>query len=180
MEGVAKAPAAPVSETEAGEWYAVQTKPREEQKAVEHLENQGYYVFFPMWEVKKLQRGKEVTKQEPLFPNYLFVYLRAGVDNWGPIRSTRGVQRMVAFGSRPMPVPTNIIENIAARLQQHEPDKPLSAGDRVVVATSNEAGTELEAIFSRYDGEERVIVLMTLLQQVREVKVPMSQVAKKY
>lgn len=177
MSSVATSPATPTGKGEAGEWYAIQSKPREERRALEHLENQGYRVFYPMWETKKRRRGKTVVVKEALFPNYLFVYLRAGVDNWQPIRSTRGVLRMVAFGNKPAPVPYNVIAAIEHRLQQHEPTDALVEGDAVLVQTADSA--EMEAIFSRYDGEERVIVLLTLLQRVREVRAPVGQVKKR-
>lgn len=174
---VAQQPAAPTGTGCAGEWYAVQSKPREEQRALENLENQGYTVFYPTWKVAKLRGGKEVPTTEALFPGYLFVHLQAGVDNWHPIRSTRGVLRMVAFGRKPTPVPSNVVAAIQQRLQQMGCKKALTKGDKVSIASKT--GTEIDAIFSRYDGEERVIVLLTMMQRVREVRVPVAQVKKR-
>ncbi|WP_332455243.1 transcription termination/antitermination NusG family protein, partial [Pseudomonas fragi] len=34
---------------------------------------------------------------ESLFPGYLFIHMPPGA-NWAPLRSTRGVARVVAFG----------------------------------------------------------------------------------
>lgn len=175
---VAQQPAAPTGTGCAGEWYAVQSKPREEQRALENLENQGYTVFYPTWQVAKLRGGKEVPTTEALFPGYLFVHLQAGVDNWHPIRSTRGVLRMVAFGRKPTPVPSNVVAAIQQRLQQPAPSSALAKGDKVSVAAAF-AGTELDAVFSHYDGDARVIVLLTMMQRVREVRVPVAQVKKR-
>lgn len=178
MSPFAQHPASPAPSGEAGEWYLIQTKPRQEAKAHEHLLNQGYEVFFPQLHVAKLAKGQETKRQEPLFPNYLFVYLRAGVDNWSPIRSTRGVLRMVVFGGRPRPVAASIINTIQTRLQNKQEIKALTKGDKLLVNTGGDSEAALEAVFQRYDGEERVIVLLTLLQRQQEVKVKVSQVRK--
>lgn len=176
MSPMAKHPASPAQAGEAGEWYLIQTRPRQEARAYEHLTNQGFEVFFPKFLVARLSKGQETQRQEPLFPNYLFVYLRAGVDNWSPIRSTRGVLRMVTFGGRPRPVAATIIEAIQDRLQDMQTTNALSQGDKLLVSTSDDPKAALEAVFQRYDGEERVIVLLTFLQRQQEVSVKLSQI----
>lgn len=174
----AQQPASPAQPGEASEWYLVQTRPRQESRANEHLINQGYEVFYPQLTRVRLSKGQECTREESLFPNYLFVRLRAGVDNWSPIRSTRGVLRMVVFGGCPRPVANDIIEAIQARLQQTPVEKPLTVGDKLLINTGTDASAALEAVFQRYDGEERVIVLLSLLQREQEVKVDLAQVKK--
>ena len=57
---------------------------------MEHLERQGYCVFHPRLHVEQLRRGRPVVVEQALFPDYLFIRLQAGVDNFGPVRSTRG------------------------------------------------------------------------------------------
>jgi len=178
MSLTAKCPASPAPEGEKGEWYLIQTRPRQEARAHEHLANQGFEVFYPRLTVARLNKGQESQRQEPLFPNYLFVRLRAGTDNWSPIRSTRGVLRMVTFGGRPRPVAASIIAAIQDRLQSTSVSKALTQGDRLLVNTSDDPKAALDAVFQRYDGEERVIVLLTLLQRQQEVSVPIAQVQK--
>lgn len=178
MSPMAKHPASPAQVGETGEWYLIQTRPRQEARAHEHLVNQGFEVFFPQFQVAKLSKGQETKHQEPLFPSYLFVYLRAGTDNWSPIRSTRGVLRMVTFGGRPRPVAASIIEAIQDRLQNSQTVNALRQGDKLLVNTSDDPKAALEAVFQRYEGEERVIVLLTLLQRQQEVSVKLSQITK--
>ena len=69
----------------------MQARPRQAALAVEHLERQGYCVFHPRLHVEQLRRGRPVVVEQALFPDYLFIRLQAGVDNFGPVRSTRGV-----------------------------------------------------------------------------------------
>lgn len=178
---VAQQPASPAVDEAQGEWYLVQTKPRQEDKAAENLQNQGFAVYSPKMQVSKLRNGREFSKQEPLFPNYIFILLRPGVDNWSPIRSTRGVLRMVVFGGKPRPVPNQIIATIQQKMEQKKDaaDKALEEGDAVLITTGDDDAVDLEAVFSRYDGDERVIVLLNILQSTREVKVSMSHIKKR-
>ena len=91
-------------------WYAVQTKPRQEQVAVTHLERQHFEIFLPRIRAARHRRGRWQSTIEPLFPGYLFVQLEFGAQNTAPIRSTRGVIGLVRFGGEPQPVPRTIMQ----------------------------------------------------------------------
>ena len=82
-------------------WYLIYTKPRQEQRALLNLEQQGYECYLPLHAAEKLQRGKLSVVEEPLFPRYLFIQLDTSQTgkSWGPIRSTKGVSHLVAFGN---------------------------------------------------------------------------------
>src|SRR5699024_9692918 len=105
MSLTAKCPASPAPEGEKGEWYLIQTRPRQEARAHEHLTNQGFEVFFPNLTVARLKKAQDPPRQEPLSPNHLFVHWGAGTVNCSPIPPPRGVLRMVPFGGPPRPVP---------------------------------------------------------------------------
>ncbi len=70
-------------------WHLIHTKPAQEITAQVELERQGYTTYLP--KIKKGKKKKHLQQQifAPLFPRYLFIQLTAGIDNWGPIRSTR-------------------------------------------------------------------------------------------
>ena len=72
-------------------WYLIKTKPRQEKKAKQNLENQGYEVFCSL--------AKLNNKLVVLFPGYLFIQLNNKTQNWSPINSTKGVSHFVKFGS---------------------------------------------------------------------------------
>ncbi|RML53195.1 Transcription antitermination protein RfaH, partial [Pseudomonas syringae pv. maculicola] len=57
---------------------------------------------------KKIAAKAQV--EEALFPGYLFIHMDQVHDNWYPIRSTRGVSRIVTFGGHPVPVRDHLIE----------------------------------------------------------------------
>lgn len=149
-------------------WFLIQSKPRNEARALENLLRQGYETYLPLIEVERLQRGKLLRKFEPLFPRYLFLNLAAGVDNWGPIRSTLGVAGMVRFGQTYAAVPDAVIEAIRERTQEIR-ETLFAAGDIVQVVSGPLVG--LEGVFEIADGEQRSFVLLEFMQKQQRVSV---------
>ena len=154
-------------------WYVVLTTPRQEDRANEHLLAQGFKAYCPTLEIEKIQRGKRVTVEEPLFPGYIFVESSEGVPTH-TIRSTRGARGLLMFGSEIAKVSSMLIAEIKLGLISEKVDedgqgKPLlKQGDKVEIQEGPFAG--LEAIFHEYDGDKRVIVLLNLLHQQQKLK----------
>lgn len=158
-------------------WYVVQCKTREDRRALEHLERQGFSCYRPMLSAEKLRRRRRVEIREPLFPGYLFVQLDKVNDNWYPIRSTRGVIQIVRFNEHPLPIEDEIIDMIRERLASDEPRVPyLEPGARVLITDGCFAN--VEAIFVVNDGDERVMLLMNILHRDQHLSFPMSSVRK--
>jgi len=94
-------------------WFAVVSKPRQEQVALENLQRQGFECFLPMAENPYQRRSKKQQRIiEPLFPRYLFLKANASRQNLAPVRSTRGVLNMVRFGMELAVVPESVIRAI--------------------------------------------------------------------
>ena len=155
-------------------WYVVHCKPREERRALENLERQGFSCYLPTLTVEKLSHGCKRDVLEPLFPSYLFINLDELSDNWRPIRSTRGVIRLVRFHEYPVPVPDEIIQNIRQHLASSKPRPYLQRGERVRITAG--AFCDVEAIFVVNDGPERVVLLMNILQREHTLTFPVSDV----
>ncbi len=157
-----------------GHWYAVHTKPRQEELALVQLGRQGYQGYLPRVRERRRIRRRWQQVVAPLFPRYLFVRLREGVDDFGPIRSTLGVSDLVRFGGRPRPVPEGLVEELQARedpqLRLHVLERRWEPGQRLRVVEGPLAG--LEAVFQAETAEERVIVLLKLLGRETAVAVP--------
>ena len=138
-------------------WYLIKTKPRQEKKAKQNLENPGYVAFFPIAEINE--------RLVVLFPGYLFVRLNEKTQNFSPINSTKGVSYFVKFGLNFAKVPSSVIEFI--KTNQHiSADKlknldKLKPGDKVQI--SDGVFKNWVAIFKCYKPDERVILLMNLL-----------------
>jgi transcriptional antiterminator RfaH len=155
-------------------WYAVYTKPRQEQIALEHLERQNFHCFLPMAINPYQRRSAKKPRIEPLFPRYLFLNVSPNQQSLGPIRSTRGVTNLVRFGTELATIPKNVIDFISQRCDEQtglvklEPAQ-LDVGDKVRVFDGPLAG--IEGIFSERKGTNRALLLMKLLGTESTVEV---------
>ena len=78
-------------------WVLIYTKVKQEKRAKENLENQGFKTFLPM-----IASANDLAKYENLeivFPRYLFTQINVKLDNWSSIKSTKGVDHIVLFGN---------------------------------------------------------------------------------
>ncbi|WP_251976436.1 transcription/translation regulatory transformer protein RfaH [Salinicola avicenniae] len=161
-------------------WYVIQCKGGESFRASEHLDNQGYDVFHPVLEVQKRRRGKLTWVAEPLFPHYLFIRLDRMESNWRPIRSTRGVLRLVSFGQEPVAVQDALVETLRDRVagdaSRDRANVYYRQGDMVEITEG--PFRALKAIFETQKGEERAIVLLNLLQQTQRLELPIDALRK--
>lgn len=130
-------------------WHVIHTKPRQEQRALLNLQQQGYTCYLP------------------LFARYLFIQLDTAHtgQSWGPIRSTLGVSRLVTFGTEPAKASAELIDSLRTEAASiHTPPKRLfTPGDRVQIKDGPFMG--LEGIYHMDDGERRAMVLMELLSK---------------
>lgn len=152
----------------AAHWYAVQCKGGESFRAEDHLKAQGFDVFHPTWTVEKRYRGQLREVKEPLFPFYLFIRLDEQMDNWAPIRSTRGVLQLVRFGTYPLKVDSGLIEALKQRTHETQ-QQTLKAGDKILITRG--PFKDLEAVFQTKKGEDRVIILLNLLQHQQRLSI---------
>lgn len=158
-------------------WYLIQCKPRQDQRALENLGRQNFECYRPLRLVERCRAGRKFTAAEPLFPGYLFIRLDRLNDNWYPIRSTRGVSRIVHFNAYPLPVQDEIIDGIRARLSGPLGEEPyLKPGARVQITEG--AFSQLEAIFVASDGIERVVLLLNILHTDQKLSFPLQSVRK--
>ena len=157
------------------QWFLVQTKPKQEVRALENLERQGLNTFCPQILVEKLSRGKRKISKEVLFPNYLFVNFDQALVSALSINHTRGVSKLVSFGSYPTQIPERLIQQLQERVN-HNNSNPISnlpePGDRLQVLEGPFRG--LNAIFSQVDGDSRAVVLITILSQKVKAVLPLS------
>ena len=161
-------------------WYVIYTKPRQELRALLNLEQQGYQCYLPLIAVEKLHRGKLSVIEEPLFARYLFIQLDASQSgkSWGPIRSTKGVSRLVAFGTEPTRVDDQLIQVLQVRNQAffNQPQCLYEPGERLLVNEGPFAG--IEAVYQMSDGEHRAMVLIEILSKPVQVKISPSSLSK--
>jgi transcriptional antiterminator RfaH len=149
-------------------WYLIHSKPRQEARALENLQRQGYEAWLPMLTVEKIRRGLIANVTEPMFSRYLFIRLDTVTSNWAPIRSTLGVSRLVTFGSVPASVPDDLIE-VLRNAPAQSPQRLLAPGEEVLFVGGPLQG--LRGIFQQHDGEARAMVLIELLSKPQSIAV---------
>jgi transcriptional antiterminator RfaH len=160
-------------------WRLIYTKPRQEMEAQRQLERQGYTTYLPILCRHTRRHGKRIEVQSPLFPRYLFIHLTPGIDDWGPVRSTRGVSRLVKFGTEAVSVPDELIAEIKSRAEEdgyhYEDRMEFVRGDSVRISEGPFSG--YEAIFQASRGEDRVLVLLDVIGQTTKVEVSTDSIS---
>lgn len=121
-------------------WYAIRTKPRQEERAELNLRTLDLETFAP-----KIRERRYVTTTapggamqpieivKPLFPSYIFARFNASTM-LHKVWFTRGVDKVVNFGHTPVIVADEIIALISSRMENEgfvkiEPE--IAAGDKV-------------------------------------------------
>ncbi|MDH5692161.1 MAG: transcription/translation regulatory transformer protein RfaH [Gammaproteobacteria bacterium] len=159
-------------------WYLVLSKPRGEEQASENLQRQGYETYVPRVLGKRRRNRKTYPAILPLFPRYLFIHLEPGVDNWAPIRSTRGVITLVRFGMMPNPVPDELIELLKSgenTMGYHVPQvRTINVGDKIRITEGVMEG--YEGICNAKTGRERVEILLDIVGKSTRVSLSQDQV----
>ena len=156
-------------------WFLLQTKSRQEQRAAENLDRQSVTSFCPMIMVEKISRSRRVESLEVLFPGYLFVQLGETSASATSVRSTRGVSHFVTTAGAPIKVPKSLIDQLRERV---------AVNADLVASSLPKVGEEMEiiegpfrglnAVFSQPDGNSRALVLVTMLNQQVKASLPFS------
>lgn len=139
-----------------------------------HLERQQFDCFLPMAINPYQRRTGRRMRIEPLFPRYLFLHAVPDQQSLGPVRSTRGVVKLVRFGIQLAEVPERVIQAVRERC---DPDSGLvrldpvqvRPGERVRVFDGPLAGAE--GLFEASRGELRAQVLINMMGRQTRVEV---------
>ena len=153
-------------------WYVCHTKPKQEFRAAENLDRQGYQIWLP--QMMAWQRKKSVLV--PMFPRYMFLRPAHDQHSIAPVRSTLGVFGLVRFGMEPATIRDPILQSLRELESQLRDAEfanfaPFKRGDKVSITEGPFKG--LDGIVSTV-AEERVGVLMTLLGRERSLEFPAS------
>ena len=155
-------------------WLVVMTKPRMENEAKEHLIRQGIEAYLPLWKELKKRSGAWKTTISPMFSRYLFARQSYEDQSLSSIRSTRGVIKLVHFGTEPAWASDKLVNDIrkleATQINQSNQLKPFKNGDQVIVVDGPFKGVSAKVFSS---DQERVILILqvlVLLDSTRKLK----------
>jgi transcriptional antiterminator RfaH len=147
-------------------WYVVQTHPRAEGKAAEHLARQGFPTYLPRYLKRRRHARRVETVAAPLFPRYLFVAVDMATQRWRSIQSTIGVMQLVRNGDEPAAIHTRIVDELKSRENvlgfiQLDQRQIFRLGDKLRVIE----GVFCDSLgsFEGMSDNERVTILLDLL-----------------
>lgn len=154
------------------DWFVVRTKARQEGRAINHLQEQGFKVYCPY--ILKYGALKEESGRQVLFPGYCFV--ESGEQSVSSISSTPGVIALVSFGpgGKPALVNADVLAEIRRVVAFYGEKSPgLQSGDVVSLKAGPFKG--FQALYSKRS-KDRVEVLLTVLGRQQRVLVPANHV----
>jgi transcription antitermination factor NusG len=157
------------------EWYALQVRPRYEERVLRHLQGKGYEVFLPTYEFRRRWSDRLKSVVLPLFPSYIFS--RFNVEKRLPILITPGVDSIVGAGKSPIPVDQGEISAIRSVMSSGVSSHPypyLETGDMVEVDSGPLEG--LSGIVLRNRGSDRLVISVTLLRRSVSVEIDRHRV----
>jgi transcriptional antiterminator RfaH len=146
-------------------WYCIHTRPQREQFVAEQLGTfLGLEVYFPTIRLTKTIRRVRREVVEPLFPRYLFCRCEMTAD-YRAVRYARDVIDLVSFGSQPVQVEEQLIDQIkswAATTDLPSHASSLAAGEQVEITFGPMQGLHAVILDAQND-HERVAVLLSIL-----------------
>ncbi len=155
-------------------WYLVFTKPRQEKRAGDNLERQGFQAFLPMMK-KEVFRQNALNKiEEPLFKRYFFVQFDEKCSPWHKIRNTLGVTELVRFGNELATIPDEMID--ALKTFEVSTSEIFNKGE--VLKVTDGPFKDLEVIYQLKDGNRRAIVLIEMLNKTQKIAIDLKDLKK--
>lgn len=156
-------------------WYVVLTKPRQEERAAQNLNEQGGEVFLPYIPVEKILRGNKVTQQDVMFPGYVFLKTANNSPLLSKVRSTPGARMLLRFAVEPVIVHQTLIDDLKGQCVEEQSEAIFKIDQQVRI----NAGPfkDYLALFKEYDGEKRAIVLLSLLNQQQKLALELIQLS---
>ena len=106
------------------------------------LEDKFFEILVPTEERMKIRAGKRFTKEEMLFPGYIFIKMVLNDNTWAATRGSEGVTGFVGAGDQPTPVTEKEIKAIENYLATEKPKYTVkfSAGEAVKIVDGPFAG----------------------------------------
>ena len=159
-------------------WYVVQTKHREELRTEYFLKEKGLEVYLPLIEVATIHNFRNVMKEKPLFPSYLFCRFDPEVS-LGYVRWTKGVAKILPESVSPVPVEDRLITTIRTLGQKDGIIRkiPLKMHDQIRIIRG--PMKDILGIFEYWTSDEgRIKVLLNFINYQASVELHHSFIEK--
>jgi len=161
------------------QWYVIQTKPRNEKRALFHVTRAGIETLNPLMENARSRNGVLQKALEPLFPGYFFARFDVA-SHYPTVRWARGVRKVLGRDDGPIPVGQEVIDEIRKRIDDHGvATRPYELKPNDSVRVKAGPLRDLIGIFERWLPKEgRIRVLLSLLGSQTNVEMDYLQVEK--
>jgi transcriptional antiterminator RfaH len=162
-------------------WYAIHTKPKNEDRANSNLIAWGVEAFAPRVREYRYNEftHKPTALSKPLFPRYIFARFNARAL-LHDVCYTKGVHGIVSFNNCPFPLGPDEITLIKSRLDENgfiKMNDELNPGDEITIKGGAFAG--LNGIFDReISGKDRVMIFLEAIKYQASVTIERTLIQK--
>ena len=152
-------------------WYLIYSHFKQEDKVVYNLTKQNFECI--SFKTNFCKNGKKTISL--LFPRYIFVCFDIYKDNWQKILYTRGVKNLFLSNTKPIPVPSKLINNLKSLQNNSDIINPfnifpLYEGKKFKIIDGPFKGKDCS--FLKMNSEDRVLVLLSFLGKILKISIP--------
>jgi len=146
-------------------WYAVYTKPRNEKKLADRLNDKGIEAYLPMRRTLKQWSDRKKMVDEPLISSYVFVNVLR--ENYFTVLNTPGAVKYIWFCGKPAVIPENQIRTLKFIMGQNPEIDCVSADLRQGMHVKVISGPmkELTGELLNYAGKHKVMIRLDHLDK---------------
>ena len=151
-------------------WYGVRVRSNFEHVTAASLGAMGFDQFLPLTRARRRWSDRVKYVDQPLFPGYVFC--RFGASSRIQVLGAPGVVNVVAFGSRPAPIPDEEINTIRTMVNSSRPVCPyplLRPGQKVRLRRGPLSGAEGVVVEDKK--QFRLVASIPLLQRSVAVEI---------
>jgi transcription antitermination factor NusG len=147
-------------------WYLVYTRPRQERKLCRYLSENGIENMLPLRKVVKHRYDRKVCCLEPIFPSYVFVYIRDRMQYY-EVMDGDGYLYFLKDGKRIAEVSQTVIDNVklisGIDTDIEISDVDFKVGSRMIISQGPLIGLNCELV--GIGNEEKILVRIELLRR---------------
>ena len=159
-------------------WLAAYTKPRNEKKVLERLQNEEVEVYLPLQKRLKQWSDRKKWVEEPLLRSYIFV--KVTDKEYSKVLQVNGVVRYVTFEGKPVPIPENQIDILRLLLGEQVEieavNENIEPGELVEVIAGQLSGLKGELV--KHNGKKKVVIRIDHISHLLLVTLPKGFVVK--
>lgn len=149
-------------------WYALKVRTRSEMLAIASLDHYGFESCCPLTKTRTQYSDRAKTTLEPMFPGYLFC--RFELSSKAKVLASSSVERVIGFGSQPIPVPASEIDAVRRMVDQGAAAAPnAKPGDRIRVIAGALKG--VEGVLVRESDTNSLVASVQLLQRFVSLRI---------